>query len=70
MVLLISVYEREEWIPIHFYIYSGGAMQPTWQAFPLDNLVPATWVRSGEEKRQGAQAIHNFDMKQPNFEFF
>ena len=21
MVLLISVYEREEWIPIHFYIY-------------------------------------------------
>ena len=47
MVLLISVYEREEWIPIHFCIYSGGAMQ----AFPLDKLFPAAWVRSGEEKR-------------------
>ena len=24
MVLLISIYEREEWIPNYFYIYSGG----------------------------------------------
>ena len=33
MVLLISVYEREEWILIYFYIYSGGANREVYVAY-------------------------------------
>ena len=78
MVLLISIYERQEWISVYSYIYIGGANREACvtslrgKRFRLitSSSLSSLGQRESTNVNIGAQVMHNFDMKQRNFKFF